>query len=150
MDLLAAIDEESDEGEEAGGRSGEGDAGAGDADCDAATEEATDREAADEPAGEPAGEAATAAAAPADADAHPLPQLPIRPEFLRAIIARGFQNERTRISPEALELASGLTRCFALEALHRAVGEAQEDGADEVRNEHLERALPQLLLDMGP
>ena len=146
MDLLAAIDEESDEGEEAGGRSGEGDAGAGDADCDAATEEATDREAADEPAGE----AATAAAAPAEADPQPLPQLPIRPEFLRAIVAHGFQNERTRISPEALELASGLIRCFALEALHRAVGEAEEDGADEVRNEHLERALPQLLLDMGP
>ena len=36
------------------------------------------------------------------------------------------------------------------EAWHRAAAEASDDGDTEVLDEHLEKILPQLLLDFGP
>ena len=74
------------------------------------------------------------------------PTLKMRDEVLKQILASGF-NEEHRIAPEALSLTSSLIRAFAAEAAHRAAREAESCGSDEVTPEHLERVLPQLLLD---
>mmetsp|Transcript_26197 Transcript_26197/g.43357 ORF Transcript_26197/g.43357 Transcript_26197/m.43357 type:complete len:117 (+) Transcript_26197:36-386(+) len=80
----------------------------------------------------------------------PLPGLGVHGLVMKQLIAGHFSSPRTKISQEAVQLSSGLIRCFALEALHRAAAEAESVGAPEVLCEHLEKVLPQLLLDFNP
>lgn len=75
--------------------------------------------------------------------------LALRDNVLKEILACGW-SRNTKISPDALQVTSALVRAFALEAKHRATAEAAASAADEVEKEHLERILPQLLLDIGP
>jgi len=75
--------------------------------------------------------------------------LPLRENILRDILASGFSHG-TKLMPAALGLSSILVRAFIEEAVARAAAEAQESGDEEIRDEHLEKILPQLLLDMGP
>ena len=75
--------------------------------------------------------------------------LPLRDNVLKEILACGW-SRNTKISPDALQVTSALVRAFALEVKHRATAEAAASAADEVDKEHLERILPQLLLDFGP
>eukprot|EP00320_Phaeocystis_rex_P021875 CAMPEP_0119074478 /NCGR_PEP_ID=MMETSP1178-20130426/72142_1 /TAXON_ID=33656 /ORGANISM="unid sp, Strain CCMP2000" /LENGTH=126 /DNA_ID=CAMNT_0007056639 /DNA_START=20 /DNA_END=400 /DNA_ORIENTATION=+ len=78
------------------------------------------------------------------------PRLAIRDAVLKEVIACGWEEARTRISPDALQLTSALMHSFVHELRHRACAEAAACGAAEVMPEHLERILPQLLLDFGP
>ena len=91
-----------------------------------------------------------APAAPRKQSAAPTERhLAIRDNVLKEILACGW-SRNTKISPDALQVTSALVRAFALEAKHRATAEAAASAADEVEKEHLERILPQLLLDLGP
>ena len=75
--------------------------------------------------------------------------LPIRENALRDVLAAGFAAD-TKLQPAALTLSSVLIRQFVEEACHRAEAEATDDGETEITDEHLEKILPQLLLDFGP
>ena len=100
--------------------------------------------------------------------------LPLRDSALREILSSGM-TQGTRITPPALHLSSVFIRSFVEEALHRAAAECQDSGDTEVCSgttkscqfahpfcfrcsictaqilgEHLEKILPQLLLDFGP
>jgi hypothetical protein len=83
-------------------------------------------------------------------DEPPPPRLAIRDSVLKEVIACGWEEARTKISPDALQLTSALMHSFVHELRHRATAEAAASSAAEVTPEHLERILPQLLLDFGP
>ena len=85
----------------------------------------------------------------AEADNAPGAPLPIRENILRDILASGAAHG-TKPMPQALSLSSVLIRSFVEEAWHRAAAEAQDAGDDEITEVHLEKILPQLLLDFGP
>ena len=52
-----------------------------------------------------------------------------------------------RFSSEGLSLTTELLRIYVLEAAHRAAAQARAEGGQEVGVEHLEKVLPQFLLD---
>lgn len=56
----------------------------------------------------------------------------------------------TAANKDALQLSAELMRIFTVEAVHRAVDEANKDpggGTQTLQVEHLEKILPQLMLD---
>ena len=77
-------------------------------------------------------------------------RLAVREAVLKEILACGWTSQSAKISPDALQLTSALVRSFALEAKARATAEAAASGSERVGADHLERVLPQLLLDFGP
>ena len=82
----------------------------------------------------------------ADADMQPMP---MREAALREVLASGFASADTKVMPQAMLLASMLIRAFVEEARYRAEAQACEEGATEVTDVHLEKILPQLLLDFA-
>ena len=76
--------------------------------------------------------------------------MPLRAESTREMLCNGFASADTKCTPTALTLSSVLIRAFIEEARHRAEAVAREEGDAEVTDEHLEKILPQLLLDFGP
>lgn len=75
--------------------------------------------------------------------------LSIRAPLLKEILTAGFKSG-TKISPAAQQLSSVLVHAFINEAWHRAAAEAEASHAESVDAEHLEKIMPQLLLDFGP
>ena len=69
---------------------------------------------------------------------------------LKAMLSLSFTDTKTKLQPDAMHLASCLVAAFVREAAARAANVAHDLADDEVRPEHLERILPQLLLDFGP
>eukprot|EP00729_Bicosta_minor_P004159 gene4159-19166_t len=67
-------------------------------------------------------------------------------ETLAKIFAKEWSG-KTKANQDALKLSAELMRCFVLEAAHRAGVECKASGLPEVTPEHLEKVLPQLLLD---
>ena len=61
-------------------------------------------------------------------------------------VERGFD---ATAKPEALEVMATLVEAFVEEATHRACALATLEGARAVDGEHLERVLPQLMLDFA-
>ncbi|KAG2186571.1 hypothetical protein INT44_002795 [Umbelopsis vinacea] len=62
----------------------------------------------------------------------------------KAVIQRNVANK------DAIQLSTELLRIFTVEAVHRAVDEANKDaggGSQTLQVEHLEKILPQLMLD---
>ena len=63
---------------------------------------------------------------------------------------RGVEREfDATAKPDALELMATLVEAFVEEATHRACALATLEGARAVDGEHLERVLPQLMLDFA-
>ena len=63
---------------------------------------------------------------------------------------RGVEREfDATAKPEALEVMATLVEAFVEEATHRACALATLEGARAVDGEHLERVLPQLMLDFA-
>ena len=58
-----------------------------------------------------------------------------------------FTSEKTKYSNEALTMTTEMLRIYVLEAAHRAASQARSEGSQVVELEHLEKVLPQLLLD---
>ncbi|XP_043723663.1 protein MHF2 homolog [Telopea speciosissima] len=57
------------------------------------------------------------------------------------------KNRPTTANANALKLSSELLRLFITEAVQRAASIAEAEGVDKIETTHLERILPQLLLD---
>ena len=75
--------------------------------------------------------------------------LPIRENILAEILLSGTSHG-TKAAPQALALSSIFIRAFVEECWHRAAAEAEDAGDVEIKEEHLEKILPQCLLDFGP
>ena len=61
----------------------------------------------------------------------------------------GLDQERLKINQGAVKATAELIRLFVLSARARAEAEARADGDDEIRPEHVEAALPELLADFS-
>ncbi|XP_076891713.1 protein MHF2 homolog [Bidens hawaiensis] len=57
------------------------------------------------------------------------------------------RNRPTSANPNAVRLSCELLRLFVTEAVQRAATIAEAEGGDRIEATHLERVLPQLLLD---
>jgi len=60
-----------------------------------------------------------------------------------------FSQDKTKYNSEALSITSEMIRVYVLEAAHRAAARAKSDGSGSVEAEHLEKILPQFLLDFA-
>lgn len=69
-----------------------------------------------------------------------------KPETVGAVFQRNW-SDKTKASNDALKLSAEYMRCFVLEAAHRAAETAKAEGVTRVEPHHLEKVLPQLLLD---
>jgi len=58
-----------------------------------------------------------------------------------------FVSERTKYSNDALNMTTEMLKIYVLEAAHRAASQAKSEGSELVELEHLEKILPQFLLD---
>ena len=60
-----------------------------------------------------------------------------------------FKDDKTKMSNEALKLLTELIRVHSIELMNRCAEQAKKEGAETVSNEHLEKILPQFLLDFA-
>ena len=58
-----------------------------------------------------------------------------------------FKSDKTKYSNESLLLTTEMLRIYVLEAADRAARQAKSEGSDTVQLEHLEKVLPQFLMD---
>jgi len=69
------------------------------------------------------------------------------PETVKQVMRLYFNDDRTKMMPEALKLLTGLFQAFVEEALQRVVRQAEIDHVDVITPEHFQKILPQLMLD---
>ena len=58
-----------------------------------------------------------------------------------------FTNEKTKFTPDALIMTTEMLRVYVLEAAYRSAYQAKSEGSTNVSLEHVEKVLPQFLLD---
>jgi len=58
-----------------------------------------------------------------------------------------FRNEKTKLSSDAVLLTTEMLRIYTLEIHHRASILADSEGSSSITPQHIEKILPQLLLD---
>lgn len=71
----------------------------------------------------------------------------LKEETVKLFFTQYFKEQKTKLSPEALKLITRLLELFVEEATDRATEQAKKENVNEVDIEHLEKILPQLLLD---
>ena len=80
-----------------------------------------------------------------------IPQLNLNTKFkketVRQISKMNFKSDKTKYSNESLLLTTEMLRIYVLEAADRAARQAKSEGSDTVQLEHLEKVLPQFLMD---
>ncbi|XP_065833218.1 centromere protein X-like [Oscarella lobularis] len=74
-------------------------------------------------------------------------RITFRTETVKELLNLFFKDKKTKVGTTALELASELLRIFVVEAAARSVEIAKADSSSAVKVEHLQKVLPQLLLD---
>ena len=68
---------------------------------------------------------------------------------IESLLKMNFEQEKTRISGDALKLVCEVIRVHAFELLSRSAHQAKIEGSASVTSEHLEKVLPQFLLDFS-
>lgn len=71
----------------------------------------------------------------------------IKEETIKKLLQSYFKEEKTRLSPEALKVFTKFVEVFIREGIGRSMMQAQNEDVNTVEVEHLEKILPQLLLD---
>ena len=71
----------------------------------------------------------------------------IKEETIKKLLQSYFKEEKTRLSPEALKVFTKFVEVFTREGIGRSMIQAQNVDVNTVEVEHLEKILPQLLLD---
>ena len=71
----------------------------------------------------------------------------IKEETIKKLLQSYFKEEKTRLSPEALKVFTKCVEVFTREGIGRSMIQAQNEDVNTVEVEHLEKILPQLLLD---
>ncbi|KAL2482582.1 hypothetical protein Fot_44026 [Forsythia ovata] len=70
-----------------------------------------------------------------------------RTETVEMGVGTSKKNRLTSVNANALKLSCELLRLFVTEAIQRAATIAEAEGSNKIEATHLERILPQLLLD---
>ncbi|KAM9371228.1 centromere protein X [Phaethornis superciliosus] len=70
-----------------------------------------------------------------------------RKETVDRLLRLHFRDRRTRVNGDAQVLMAEMLNVFVREAAARAARQAQAEDLEQVDMEHLEKVLPQLLLD---
>ncbi|XP_069511416.1 centromere protein X isoform X2 [Ambystoma mexicanum] len=68
-------------------------------------------------------------------------------ELINKLLHLSFKDDKTRVNNDALLLMCEMLRSFVREAAARAVRQAETEQVPTVDIDHLEKVLPQLLLD---
>ncbi|KAJ9573918.1 hypothetical protein L9F63_008717 [Diploptera punctata] len=68
-------------------------------------------------------------------------------EALREILKLHFTDSKTRISDDMLQLVAEVIRTLTMEAVLRAGRQATMEKQSQIQLEHVEKILPQLMLD---
>lgn len=68
-------------------------------------------------------------------------------ELVNKILQSSFKDTKTKVSPDGLKMMSEFLHLFVEEAIARSELQAETEGIDKIDIEHLEKVLPQLLLD---
>ncbi|ORX49089.1 centromere protein X-like protein [Hesseltinella vesiculosa] len=71
----------------------------------------------------------------------------IAPETMNSIMKTKWKDERTKANNAALQTASEYMRLFTKEAVARAAEQASSENKTTITVSHLEKVLPQLMLD---
>ena len=71
----------------------------------------------------------------------------IKEETIKKLLQSHLKEEKTRLSPEALKVFTKFVELFIREGINRSIIQAQNEDLNTVEVEHLEKILPQLLLD---
>ncbi|XP_026495431.1 centromere protein X-like [Vanessa tameamea] len=71
----------------------------------------------------------------------------IKQDIIKELLHGSFQDNKTKLGNEALTLVVEIAKCLVTETCLRASSEALRDGSDKVDFEHVEKCLPQLMLD---
>ncbi|XP_070378965.1 centromere protein X-like [Dermacentor albipictus] len=66
---------------------------------------------------------------------------------IQELMKLNFEDDKTRISADALKLLAEFFRVFTMEAVERATEQAKVQCDNVVTTEHVEKILPQLMLD---
>nr|XP_037286666.1 centromere protein X-like [Rhipicephalus microplus] len=66
---------------------------------------------------------------------------------IQELMKMNFEDDKIRISADAVKLIAELFRVLTMEAVHRATEQAKVQCDTVVTTEHLEKILPQLVLD---
>ncbi|KAK7111492.1 centromere protein X-like [Littorina saxatilis] len=67
---------------------------------------------------------------------------------VQSVLQLHFKDDKTKVNTDALTLVTELLRVFVSEAAERSAVQAQKDGSNRASVEHVEKILPQLLLDV--
>ncbi|XP_035198153.1 centromere protein X [Oxyura jamaicensis] len=70
-----------------------------------------------------------------------------RKDTVDRLLRLHFRDDKTRVNGDALRLTAELLKVFVREAAARAARQAQAEDVEKVNIEHVEKVLPQLLLD---
>ncbi|XP_038064219.1 centromere protein X-like [Patiria miniata] len=68
-------------------------------------------------------------------------------ETVQKLLQSTFQDDKTKISKDAVRLMVEMLRVFAAEGAARAAQQAKSESGTVVEPRHFEKVLPQLLLD---
>ena len=70
-------------------------------------------------------------------------------ETIDQISKLNFSNEKTKYTSDALVMTTEMLRIYIFEAAHRAAHQSKSEGNKTVELEHLEKIIPQFLLDFS-
>ncbi|XP_011560344.2 centromere protein X [Plutella xylostella] len=68
-------------------------------------------------------------------------------DIIKDLLNSSFQDNKTKLGNDALTLVVEVAKCLVQETCLRASSQALRDSCDKVDLEHVEKCLPQLMLD---
>ncbi|CAK1553015.1 unnamed protein product [Leptosia nina] len=71
----------------------------------------------------------------------------IKQEIIKELLHGSFQDNKTKLGNDALTLVVEVAKCLVTETCLRAASQAVKENSDKVEIEHVEKCLPQLMLD---
>ncbi|XP_026862423.1 centromere protein X [Electrophorus electricus] len=74
-------------------------------------------------------------------------EIVFKKETVSKVLTMFFKDEKTKVSSDAVNLMTEMLKIFAVEATRRSMKQAENEDCDVVDLEHVEKILPELLLD---
>ncbi|KAJ8717384.1 hypothetical protein PYW07_005964 [Mythimna separata] len=71
----------------------------------------------------------------------------LKQEVIKELLHGSFQDNKTKLGNDALSLVVEVAKCLVTETCLRASSHALRESCDRVDIEHIEKCLPQLMLD---
>ncbi len=78
-----------------------------------------------------------------------LPEFRVGDKTVEEICKNSFRESKTKMSVDSVRLTAELLKVYCAEAFARSAAQAKRQGMDVVQMEHLEKIMPQFLLDFN-